>query len=102
MTRRDGAIFSDVDEQDGDDAKHEDVSRGNDRGGPSATMSFYDAHGRLLYVADVPASRGDASLSFVGVRFEDARITLVRITAKAGLGGATPAAFERPSSKPGT
>ena len=36
-------------------------------------------YGKLLFTADVPASKGDASLSFVGVRFEDARIAYVRI-----------------------
>ena len=45
----------------------------------TTTMAFYDVYGKLLFTADVPASKGDASLSFVGVRFEDARIAYVRI-----------------------
>jgi hypothetical protein len=42
-------------------------------------MTFYDAYRKVLFSAEVPASKGDASMSFLGVRFADARIAYVRI-----------------------
>lgn len=65
-----GAIFTDVDrERDGHrHPRHR-----------STSIVFYGMDGKRLYEADVPASRGDASLSFLGVLFDDARIASVRI-----------------------
>jgi hypothetical protein len=60
-----GAVFTDVDRQDG----HK----------PGAFIEFYGVYGRHLYSSFVPASPGDASLSFFGVIFNDARIAGVRI-----------------------
>ena len=62
-----GVVFADVDDQD-TDGRH-----------PGAAMEFYDAHGALLFKTVVPASPGKGSLSFFGVRFNDARIASVRI-----------------------
>ena len=45
----------------------------------STSLRFYDVHGRLLYSSAVPPSPGDASLSFFGVVFQDARIARVKI-----------------------
>ena len=85
-----GAVFSDVDQAGGgDDNDHDrrDSWGYDDRGkekekekeDATTTMVFYDVRGKELYTAVVPASKGDASLSFVGVKFGDARIAYVRI-----------------------
>jgi hypothetical protein len=82
-----GAVFSDVDRPNGT--------------GPfggigsllaSTRVEYFDAYGVLLYTSVVPASPGDASLSFFGVVFKDARIARVRITTgdKAPGGDDTP------------
>jgi hypothetical protein len=67
-----GAVFSDVDQPDGLPRKYADHT-------PSTSLRFYDAYGQILYSSVVPASPGDASLSFFGVVFEDARIARVKI-----------------------
>jgi len=69
-----GAVFSDVDTQ---------VSKA---GAPGERLLptivwFFGANGKLLFRSEVPASQGDASLSFLGVVFDDARIARVRIRA---------------------
>ena len=71
-----GAIFVDVDTQ----GPNESVGAGGRRRIPS-TMSFFSAEGRTLFTVPVPASRGNATLSFLGVLFDDARIARVRIRA---------------------
>jgi hypothetical protein len=70
-----GAIFTDVDEPDGS-------GPGKKRGNRSAStlLEYFGADGGLLFSSFVPASPGDASLSFFGIVFEDARIARVRIT----------------------
>jgi hypothetical protein len=68
-----GAVFTDVDRQDGGD-KH----KGNR--GASTIIEYFAANGRLLFRGVVPASPGDASLSFFGIVFEDPRIARVVIT----------------------
>ncbi len=71
-----GAVFTDVDEPNG-------IGRGGRRGNPrgaSTLMEYFDADGRLIFSSFVPASPGDASLSFFGIVFDDARIARVRIT----------------------
>jgi len=72
-----GAIFSDVDTQDPNGAK---------KGNAPTTMSFFGVNGNALYTTVVPASLGNASLTFLGVVFQDARIAHVRI----GTGSAAP------------
>jgi hypothetical protein len=67
-----GAVFSDVDQPDGRPRKYGDTQ-------PSTHLRFYDQYGDVIYTAAVPASPGDASLSFFGVVFEDARIARVKI-----------------------
>ena len=70
-----GAIFSDVDQQ-------------SEKEGPTTVLSFYGVYGNLLYRAEVPASEGEASSSFVGVLFDQARVAFVRIRAGNALPGA--------------
>ena len=67
-----GAIFTDVDEPDGRPRRH-------DKAEASTYLRFYDAYGQLLYTSVVPPSPGDASLSFFGVVFDDARIARIKI-----------------------
>jgi hypothetical protein len=67
-----GAVFSDVDQPDGRPRKYGDTR-------PSTLLRFYDRYGDVLYTTRVPASPGDASLSFLGVLFDDARIARVKI-----------------------
>jgi hypothetical protein len=71
-----GAVFTDVDEPNG-------IGRGGRRGNPrgaSTSMEYFDVDGRLIFSSFVPASPGNASLSFFGIVFDDARIARVRIT----------------------
>jgi hypothetical protein len=42
-------------------------------------MEFFDVNGQLLFSSFVPASPGDAGFSFLGIKFNDARIFSVRI-----------------------
>ena len=70
-----GAVFTDVDQPDGSGPGKKKGNRG-----ASTLMEYFDAFGKLLFSSFVPASPGDASLSFFGIVFEDARIAWVRIT----------------------
>jgi hypothetical protein len=65
-----GAVFTDVDQPDG-------IGPSTVRG--STFIQYFDANGRLLFSSSVPASPGDGSLSFFGIKFDDARIASVRI-----------------------
>jgi hypothetical protein len=68
-----GAVFSDVDRP-----------NGGERGAPhqgSTLIDYFDGDGDLLFHSFVPASPGDASVSFLGILFADTRIARVRITA---------------------
>jgi hypothetical protein len=67
-----GAVFTDVDREDGSGKK------GRNRG--STRLQYFDADGKLLFSSSVPASPGDASLSFFGVVFDEALVGKVRIT----------------------
>ncbi len=70
-----GAVFTDVDEPNG-------IGRRGRRGDPrgaSTLMEYFDVDDRLIFSSFVPASPGDASLSFFGIVFDDARIARVRI-----------------------
>jgi hypothetical protein len=71
-----GAVFTDVDESDGIAPR---MRRANPRG-DSTLVEYFDRDGRLIFSSFVPASPGDASLSFFGILFDDARIARVRIT----------------------
>jgi hypothetical protein len=71
-----GAIFTDVDESDGIGPR---LRRANPRG-DSTLMEYFDRDGKLIFSSFVPASPGDASLSFFGVLFDEAVISRVRIT----------------------
>ncbi|MQA29119.1 MAG: hypothetical protein GEU82_04665 [Luteitalea sp.] len=74
-----GAIFSDVDQLDGHDDK---LRRRRTGQGPRRQLDL-DAVPWPAWKPAVhrrrPASKGDASLSFLGVLFDDARIAYVRI-----------------------
>jgi hypothetical protein len=70
-TRGFGAIFSDVDLP---GAKRVDSNS-------STLIRYRGVDGELLYSMHVPASPGDAGLSFLGVLFSDPRIASVRIFA---------------------
>jgi hypothetical protein len=71
-----GAVFSDVDRPSGSGPGGKGAAR---RG--STLIEYFDKDGDLLFSSFVPASPGDASLSFLGIVFGDARIARVRITA---------------------
>jgi hypothetical protein len=69
-----GAVFADVDRPNGN----------GPLGGvtnllASTVIEYLDQHGRLLFTGVVPASPGDAGLSFFGIVFNDSRIASVRI-----------------------
>jgi hypothetical protein len=70
-----GAVFADVDQPDGSGPAGK---RGNR--GASTLIEYYGAGGDLLFSSFVPSSPGEATLSFFGIVFEDARIARVRIT----------------------
>jgi hypothetical protein len=70
-----GAVFSDVDQPDGSGPAGKRGNRGS-----STLVEYYGAGGNLLFSGFVPASPGDASLSFFGVVFADPLIAHVRIT----------------------
>jgi len=67
-----GAVFTDVDRPDGRRKEH--GSRG------STLLQYFDADGKVLLSGAVPASPGDANLSFFGVVFDEALVGSVRIT----------------------
>jgi len=71
-----GAVFTDVDQPDG--------GRPNKAG---TKIEFFDRGGKRIFASFVPASPGDASLSFIGIKFNDARIASVRITTDEAPGG---------------
>jgi len=68
-----GAVFTDVDQPDGTGAFA--AHKGSTR------IDYFDKNRRLLFSSFVPAAPGDGSLSFFGIKFDDPRIALVRITA---------------------
>ena len=70
-----GAVFTDVDQPDGSGPGQKHGNRGS-----STLMEFFDINGRLLFSSFVPASPGNRGLSFLGIKFADARIASVRIT----------------------
>jgi hypothetical protein len=66
------AIFSDVDEPDGRPQRYGSKDA-------STYLRFYDAYGELLYISAVAPSPGDASLSFLGVLFDNPKIAKIKI-----------------------
>jgi hypothetical protein len=71
-----GAVFTDVDEPDGDGPRKR--HRDHDRG--STLIEYFGVDGKRIFSSFVPASPGDGTLSFFGILFDDARIARVRIT----------------------
>jgi hypothetical protein len=77
-----GAVFTDVDQPDG---SGHGTKRGNreereDREA-STLIEYFGADNKVLFSSFVPASPGDASLSFFGIVFDKPLIARVRITA---------------------
>ena len=70
-----GAVFTDVDQPDGSGPGKK---RGNR--GASTLVEYFGADGKVLFSSFVPASPGDASLSFFGIVFDEPLIARVRIT----------------------
>jgi hypothetical protein len=66
-----GAVFTDVDQPDGTRAFA--AHKG------STLIEYFDKNGKLLFGSVVPAAPGDGSLSFFGIKFDDARIASIRI-----------------------
>ena len=71
-TRGFGAIFTDVDQPNGNTQGRVDSSG-------STIIQYFGTDNTLLHSTFVPSSPGNASLSFLGVLFSDARIARVRI-----------------------
>jgi hypothetical protein len=92
-TRAFGAVFSDVDQQEGGGPVAYARGAGAAAQGASTIVEYYDAGNSLLFRTAAPASPGSASLSFIGVLFPDARIARVRITA----GNIAPGPFDNGS-----
>jgi hypothetical protein len=65
-----GAVFTDVGQPDGTKAG---------RNHASTLIEYFDKDNRLIFIGSVPASPGDGSLSFFGIKFDDARIASVQI-----------------------
>ena len=80
-TRGFGAVFSDVDQPNGN------AGNGRVDASGSTIIQYFDADNTLLHSTFVPSSPGDASLSFLGVLFSDARIARVRIFAGSAVPG---------------
>jgi len=70
------SVFSDVDQPNGSGPGKKRGNRGD-----STLMEFFGADGSLLFSSFVPASPGNGGLSFFAIKFNDARIASVRITA---------------------
>ena len=71
-----GAVFTDVDQPDGSGPGRKHGNRG-----AKTLVEFFSSDGELLYSSFVAAAPGDGGLSFLGIKFTDARIASVRITA---------------------
>ncbi|WP_242343805.1 hypothetical protein [Anaeromyxobacter terrae] len=70
-----GAVFADVDRPDGSGPGKKQGDRG-----ASTLIEYFDIDGNLLFSSFVPASPGDGSLSFYGIRFAAPVIASLRIT----------------------
>jgi hypothetical protein len=70
-----GAVFTDVDQPDGSGPGKKKGNRG-----ASTLIEYFGADNKLLFSSFVPASPGDASLSFFGIVFKEPLIARVRIT----------------------
>jgi hypothetical protein len=70
-----GAVFTDVDQPDGSGPGKKHGNRG-----ASTLIEFFGADNKVLFSSFVPASPGDASLSFLGIVFDEPLIARVRIT----------------------
>ena len=70
-----GAVFTDVDLPDGSGPGTKLGTRQ-----ASTLIEYFGVDGRLLFSSFVPASPGNGSLTFFGVKFNDSRIARVRIT----------------------
>ena len=71
-----GVVFSDVDQPDGSGPANKRGNRGS-----STLVQFFGVDGRLLFSGFAPAAPGNAGFSFLGIKFDDPRISSVRIVA---------------------
>jgi len=71
-----GAVFTDVDQPNGGGPG----PQLNNRKG-STSIEYFDRNAKLIFSSFVPAAPGDGNFSFFGIKFDDARIASVRITA---------------------
>ena len=81
-TRAFGVVFTDVDQPDGSGPTEK---RGNRHA--STLVEYFDVNGKALFSSFVPASPGDAGLSFFGIALKDSRIASVRITSGGAIAG---------------
>ena len=65
-----GAVFTGVDQPDGANGGRKQAS---------TLIRYFDKDNKLIFTGFVPASPGDGSLSFFGIKFDDARIASVEI-----------------------
>jgi len=70
-----GSIFTDVDQPDGSGPSKKHGNRG-----ASTKIEYFGVNGKRLFSSFVPAAPGNASQSFLGIVFPDARIARVKIT----------------------
>ena len=73
LVRGFGAVFTDVDQQEGSGFGNKKSRRS------STSIEYYDASNRLLFRGVVPASPRNANISFFGLVFDEAIIARVRI-----------------------
>jgi hypothetical protein len=73
LVRGFGAVFTDVDKQEGSGFGNKKSRRS------STSIEYYDASDRLLFRGIVPASPRNANISFFGLVFDEAIIARVRI-----------------------
>ncbi|HET9529368.1 MAG TPA: hypothetical protein VFQ92_03395 [Blastocatellia bacterium] len=69
-----GAVFTDVDQPDG-------IPGSKALNRRSTLIECFGVDGKLLFSSFVPASPGSGNLSFFGIKFDDALIARVRVTA---------------------
>lgn len=71
-----GVVFTDTDQPDGSGPANKHGNRA-----ASTLVQYFGADGRLLFSSFAPASPGNGGFSFLGIKFNDPRISSVRIIA---------------------
>ena len=76
-----GAVFTDVDQHDGTEhGKKRGSGEEREDREESTLIEYFGTDNKVLFSGIVPASPGDASLSFFGIVFDKPLIARVRIT----------------------